>query len=44
MRIGMGRPLIRTIADVVLQHAGTRPEALADYRRLIQEARARRQG
>ncbi|MFL9858123.1 nuclease-related domain-containing protein [Paraburkholderia madseniana] len=43
-RTGTGRLPIRTIADVILQHADTRPEALAEHRGRIQEARARGQG
>ena len=43
-RTGTRRLPIRTIADVILQHADTRPEALAEHRERIQEARARGQG
>lgn len=43
-RTGTGRLPIRTIADVILQHADTRPEALAEHRERTQEARARGQG
>lgn len=43
-RTGTGRLPIRAIADLILQYADTRPEALAEHRRRIQEARARGQG
>ncbi|WP_236591650.1 hypothetical protein [Paraburkholderia metrosideri] len=43
-RTGTGRLPIRTIADVILQDADTRPEARAEHRERIQEARARGQG
>ncbi|TCK96520.1 nuclease-related domain-containing protein [Paraburkholderia sp. BL9I2N2] len=43
-RTGTGRLPIRKIADVILQHADTRPDALAEHRRRIQEPGVREQG
>ncbi|SHK84225.1 hypothetical protein [Paraburkholderia terricola] len=43
-RTGTGRLPVRKIADVILQHADTRPEALVEHRQRIQAGRARGQG
>jgi len=42
-RTGTGRLPVPKIADVILRHADTRPEALAEHRQRIQEGRTRGQ-